>query len=52
MIVRDLQIIVACIELSGDELFVVPRGVEHCPVAGEDVEFMIIGPGITSAESK
>jgi mannose-6-phosphate isomerase-like protein (cupin superfamily) len=31
--------------------FVVPRGIEHCPVAEEEVAFMIIGPSVTSAQS-
>ena len=28
--------------LNAGELFVVPRGVEHCPVAEEEVEVMLI----------
>ncbi len=30
--------------LNAGELFVVPRGVEHCPVAEEEAEIMIIEP--------
>ena len=36
------------IELSEGDLFVVPKGVEHCPKAEEEVEFMIVGLNITS----
>ncbi|MEO8266808.1 MAG: hypothetical protein ABI706_15000 [Ilumatobacteraceae bacterium] len=31
-----------------ETLFVVPRGVEHCPHAENEVYFMIIGPDVTS----
>jgi mannose-6-phosphate isomerase-like protein (cupin superfamily) len=34
--------------LEPGELFVIPRGVEHCPVAEEEVRFLIIGPDVTS----
>lgn len=40
------------IELSEGDMFVVPKGVEHCPIAEEEVEFMIIGPSVTSKESE
>jgi mannose-6-phosphate isomerase-like protein (cupin superfamily) len=30
------------------ELFIVPKGVEHCPVAQGDAEFLIMGLNITS----
>jgi len=39
------------VELNPGDLFVVPRGIEHCPVAAEEVAFMIIEPSVTSAES-
>jgi mannose-6-phosphate isomerase-like protein (cupin superfamily) len=32
------------IELDPGELFVVPRGVEHCPDASEDTEVLLIEP--------
>ncbi len=35
------------IELSEGELFVVPRGVEHRPVAGEEAHVLLIEPGGT-----
>lgn len=36
------------IELYPDDLFIVPRGVEHCPKAHGAVEFLIMGLNITS----
>jgi mannose-6-phosphate isomerase-like protein (cupin superfamily) len=36
---RDRDVIV-----EAGELFVVPRGVEHCPRADEDVELLLIEP--------
>lgn len=36
------------IELDKDEMFIVPRGVEHCPKADEEVQFLIVGLNITS----
>ncbi len=36
---RDRDIV-----LAPGELFVVPRGVEHCPRADEDVELLLIEP--------
>ena len=32
------------IELSAGELYVVPRGVEHCPKADEEAEVLLIEP--------
>jgi mannose-6-phosphate isomerase-like protein (cupin superfamily) len=32
------------VELSEGELFVVPRGVEHCPRADEDTHILLIEP--------
>lgn len=32
------------VELSQGELFVVPRGVEHCPKADEDTHVLLIEP--------
>jgi mannose-6-phosphate isomerase-like protein (cupin superfamily) len=32
------------VELSEGELFVVPRGVEHCPRADEEAEILLIEP--------
>lgn len=36
------------VDLSPGDLFVVPRGVEHCPVAEDETRFLIIGTAITS----
>jgi mannose-6-phosphate isomerase-like protein (cupin superfamily) len=36
------------IELYENEMFIVPKGVEHCPKADEEVEFLIVGLNITS----
>jgi len=30
------------------EMFVVPKGVEHAPVANEEVELLVVGTGVTS----
>lgn len=35
-------------ELLPCDLFVVPKGVEHCPVAEEEARFLILGTSITS----
>jgi mannose-6-phosphate isomerase-like protein (cupin superfamily) len=35
------------VELSAGELFVVPRGVEHCPRADEPAEVLLIEPAGT-----
>ena len=32
------------VELNEGELFVVPKGVEHCPVAADEVEVLLIEP--------
>jgi mannose-6-phosphate isomerase-like protein (cupin superfamily) len=36
------------IELYEDDMFIIPKGVEHCPKAQEEVEFLIVGLNITS----
>ncbi len=36
------------IELYEDEMFIVPRGAEHCPKADEEAEFLIVGLNVTS----
>lgn len=35
-------------ELFKDEMFIVPKGIEHCPRADEETEFLIMGLNITS----
>ena len=39
------------IELDENDMFVVPKGVEHCPKAQDEVEFLIVGLNITSNEA-
>lgn len=36
------------IQLQEDEMFIVPKGVEHCPKALEETEFLIVGLNVTS----
>jgi mannose-6-phosphate isomerase-like protein (cupin superfamily) len=36
------------IELYEDEMSIVPKGVEHCPKADEEVEFLIVGINVNS----
>ncbi|MEJ5995648.1 cupin domain-containing protein [Pedobacter sp. Du54] len=36
------------IEIFPNELFIVPKGVEHCPIAHGDSEFLIMGVNVTS----
>lgn len=36
------------IELNPGEMFVVPKGVEHCPIADEETHFMMIEPASTA----
>lgn len=33
---------------ANGNLFIIPRGVEHCPVASKEARFMLVGPDITS----
>lgn len=35
------------VKLSEGELFVVPKGVEHCPAAEEEVQIMMVEPKVT-----
>ena len=36
------------IELYENDMFIVPKGVEHCPKAQDEVQFLIVGLNITS----
>ena len=36
------------VELGPGDLFIVPRGVEHCPLAREEARFLLVGPDVTS----
>jgi len=39
------------IELYEDEMFIVPRGVEHCPKAESEAAFLVVALNITSNEA-
>jgi mannose-6-phosphate isomerase-like protein (cupin superfamily) len=39
------------IELYENDMFIIPKGVEHCPNAHGEVEFLIVGLNITSNEA-
>lgn len=43
-----MQLRDADVELYPNDLFIVPRGVEHCPKAHGEVDFLIMGLNITS----
>jgi mannose-6-phosphate isomerase-like protein (cupin superfamily) len=43
-----MQLRTGDVELNEGDMFIVPRGVEHCPRADEEVHFLIVGPEITS----
>ncbi len=36
------------VELGPGDLFAIPRGVEHCPLAEHETSFLLIGPEVTS----
>jgi len=36
------------VDLEPGDLFVVPTGVEHCPIAEEETHFLILGTSVTS----
>ena len=36
------------IEMYENDMFIIPKGVEHCPNAHGEVEFLIVGLNITS----
>jgi mannose-6-phosphate isomerase-like protein (cupin superfamily) len=40
------------IHLSPGEMFIVPKGVEHCPIADPDTHFMMIEPASTEHTGK
>lgn len=39
------------VELFEGDMFIVPRGVEHCPVAKNEVHLLLVGRDVTSNES-
>lgn len=36
------------VELNEDEMFVVPKGIQHCPIAERETDFLIVGTSVTS----
>ncbi len=36
------------VELGEGDMFIVPRGVEHCPQADDEVHLLLVGPSVTS----
>jgi mannose-6-phosphate isomerase-like protein (cupin superfamily) len=36
------------VDLGPGDLFVIPRGTEHCPMAREEARFLLVGPEVTS----
>jgi mannose-6-phosphate isomerase-like protein (cupin superfamily) len=36
------------VDLGPGDLFVIPRGTEHCPIAREEARFLLVGPEVTS----
>jgi mannose-6-phosphate isomerase-like protein (cupin superfamily) len=36
------------VDLGPGDLFVIPRGTEHCPIAAEEARFLLVGPEVTS----
>ncbi|WP_285596897.1 cupin domain-containing protein [Kineosporia sp. NBRC 101731] len=43
-----IQLRTGDVELGAGDLFVIPRGVEHCPLAREEARFLLVGPDVTS----
>ena len=36
------------VDLGPGDLFVIPRGTEHCPTAHQEARFLLVGPEVTS----
>ena len=43
-----IQLRTGDVVLEPGDLFVIPRGVEHCPLAEEEARFLLVGPEVTS----
>ncbi len=43
-----IQLRTGNVDLEPGDLFVIPRGVEHCPLAEEEARFLLVGPDVTS----
>ena len=44
----DVQLRNRTVRVGPGQLYVIPKGTEHCPKAEEPTEFMILGRSITS----
>ena len=36
------------VELGPGDLYAIPRGTEHCPIAADEARFLLVGPEVTS----
>ena len=45
-----IQLRTGDVDLAEGDMFIVPRGVEHCPTADEEVHLLLVGPEITSTQ--
>lgn len=43
-----IQLRTGDVHLEPGDLFVIPRSVEHCPLAEEEAHFLLVGPDVTS----
>jgi mannose-6-phosphate isomerase-like protein (cupin superfamily) len=43
-----IQLRTGDVQLKAGDLFIIPRGVEHCPTTDEEAHFLLIGPDVTS----
>lgn len=43
-----IQLRAGDVHLVAGDLFVVPKGIEHCPYAAEEAHLLLIGPSVTS----
>lgn len=43
-----IQLRTGNVELSEGDMFIVPKGVEHCPQADREVHLLLVGPSVTS----
>jgi quercetin dioxygenase-like cupin family protein len=46
-----IQLRAGDVVLRPGDLFVIPRGVEHCPLAEKEARFLLVGPSVTSTEA-
>ena len=43
-----IQLRTGDVHLEPGDLYVIPRGTEHCPLAVEEAHFLLVGPSVTS----